>query len=647
MGAKGILRSTILKAAAFAAAVGCFAGTLYIGETAVTETVKEARNSDYGFYNFEGSFQESVMLGDVMDDLALCLESGLTEGFTQKEFEEGFSVPTSLDYYARMGDTVLKNTDLTVETAAQYPAYLLYSQDTMDANYTVGRFNMSLENFKGEAEILIGMGEEQYAEMKALWTTERDALLKVRNTVLVLIAAALVLYVYLLCVTGKSGEDGAVHMLTIDRAFVEVSVLAGALPLFGTCVLNAMLTVELLDGVYQWQYFLPASILAAAAAFALAMEISLSLVRNLKNRTFLQRSLIFRLLRLCVKAVGRLWKVLRGLAGLALRGSLERKAVILFGVYAFVQFFFTVYIIKIGLWSVLILILWFLAAAHYILTRVSGFARIAQALHGMREGETAPDLSDLPEGVFADAAEDIDCLGEGMQTALDKAVRAERLKSELITNVSHDLKTPLTSIISYSELLCKEELQPEEANDYAKIIYHKSLRLKNLTSDLFDISKVQSGAEEIVWEQLDVCTLVRQALAEQEAVIAESGLFVKARIPENPLHIRADGRKMSRVLENLLINCAKYALAGTRVFVTVTGNENTAQVEIKNTSNYELDFDAEEITERFVRGDTARTTEGSGLGLAIAKSYTEACGGTFRVEIDGDQFKVRICFEKA
>ena len=218
------------------------------------------------------------------------------------------------------------------------------------------------------------------------------------------------------------------------------------------------------------------------------------------------------------------------------------------------------------------------------------------------------------------------------------------MKSELITNVSHDLKTPLTSILNYSDLLCQEHLTPEEANDYAKIIHQKGMRLKNLTSDLFDISKVQSGAEQMLCERLDACTLVRQALGEQDRSIGDGKLTLKVDMPDHEVPIWADGKKMSRVMENLIGNCVKYAMPGTRVFVSVKEDGNNAVIELKNIANYAMDFDASEITERFVRGDAARSTEGSGLGLAIAKSYVEACGGTFAVSVDGDLFKVQIVF---
>ena len=297
-----------------------------------------------------------------------------------------------------------------------------------------------------------------------------------------------------------------------------------------------------------------------------------------------------------------------------------------------------------GFFAFLLGIGWFVIACIFLVNRIGGFDRIVEALKRLRAGELTYKLGDMPAGVLSAMAEDINSLGDGMQAALQNEIRAERMKSELITNVSHDLKTPLTSILSYSDLLCQEHLTPEEANDYAKIIHQKSLRLKNLTSDLFDISKVQSGAEQMQCERIDACTLVRQALGEQDKAIAESRLTLKVNIPEREVPIWADGKKMSRVMENLIGNCVKYALSGTRVFVTVSEQAQQAVIEVKNIANYAMDFDASEITERFVRGDAARSTEGSGLGLAIAKSYVEACGGTLTVEVDGDLFKVRICF---
>ena len=333
---------------------------------------------------------------------------------------------------------------------------------------------------------------------------------------------------------------------------------------------------------------------------------------------------------------------LRKLMHLLTRDYKTRNVLLLFFGYTVVLEFFAVVFGAAGV--VFLGTGWFLAAGYFLARRIHGFERIVEALHRMRGGDMESRLTDMPEGVFAEMAEDINSLGDGMQAAVQNEIRAERMKTELITNVSHDLKTPLTSILSYSDLLCQMELTPEEANDYAKIIHQKGLRLKNLTSDLFDISKVRSGMEQMNCERLDAATLVRQALAEQEKAIQASGLALKVTLPEKELPIRADGRKMSRVLENLIGNCVKYSLHGTRVFISLAECDGQAVLEVKNTANYEMDFAPDEITERFVRGDAARSTEGSGLGLAIAKSYTEACGGAFEVTVDGDLFKVRISF---
>ena len=219
------------------------------------------------------------------------------------------------------------------------------------------------------------------------------------------------------------------------------------------------------------------------------------------------------------------------------------------------------------------------------------------------------------------------------------------MKTELITNVSHDLKTPITSIISYTELLSKVEQMPDEAKDYVAVIAKKSDRLKKLTQDLFDISKVQSGNEVVVFEKLDMALLISQSLAEYDNEIQKSELTFCVETPKE-LYISADGRKMSRVVSNLIQNILKYSMKNTRVFITAAEQEEKVVLELKNISAYPLVFNPEEITQRFVRGDEARTAEGNGLGLAIVKSYTEICNGKVEIVIDGDLFKAILKFKK-
>ena len=231
------------------------------------------------------------------------------------------------------------------------------------------------------------------------------------------------------------------------------------------------------------------------------------------------------------------------------------------------------------------------------------------------------------------------------EKSLADQLKSEKLKVELITNVSHDLKTPLTAIISYIDLLSKEDLS-ETAKEYTEILGDKSHVLKHIVADVFDVAKATSGSLELSEEKVDIVRLVEQTLAEMNAQIEKSGLKVETSLSQQPSFALIDGAKIYRVLQNVLDNALQYGQKGTRVFVHVENQDNSVMIMIKNTANYEMTFTAEEIVQRFTRGDESRTTEGSGLGLAIAKSFTEANGGTFQVYIDGDQYKVEIVIPK-
>ncbi|MFA7147659.1 MAG: HAMP domain-containing sensor histidine kinase [Syntrophomonadaceae bacterium] len=243
------------------------------------------------------------------------------------------------------------------------------------------------------------------------------------------------------------------------------------------------------------------------------------------------------------------------------------------------------------------------------------------------------------------AVQNLNSIQEGMGTAVTERMKSERMKIDLITNVSHDLKTPLTSIISYVELLNQEEGLPEHVNDYTRILAQKSEHLKNLIQDLFDLSKASSNNLALDMEKIDLARLVKQALADMEEPITASGLTFRINIPDEPMYITSDGKKLYRVLENLIMNTLKYSLSGSRVFVDLTVDSKEVLATIKNTANYEMTFDEDEILQRFVRGDKSRSSEGSGLGLSIAQTFTEVCGGKFSVKIDGDLFKVELRFE--
>lgn len=231
----------------------------------------------------------------------------------------------------------------------------------------------------------------------------------------------------------------------------------------------------------------------------------------------------------------------------------------------------------------------------------------------------------------------LDHISETIDNAVDDRIKSERMKIELVANVSHDLKTPLTSIISYIDLLKKTELN-DEARDYVQILDKKSQKLKGIVSDVFSLAKATSGID-VNMEELDFITLFNQSLADSEDKIKNSGKIVKVMVKEKTAPILGDGNKLYRVFQNIIDNALKYSMEGSRIFLDVERVGDDIVFTAKNISSYPIDFSADEITERFVRGDKSRTDGGSGLGLSIAKSFTEACGGRFDIELDGDMFK--------
>lgn len=275
---------------------------------------------------------------------------------------------------------------------------------------------------------------------------------------------------------------------------------------------------------------------------------------------------------------------------------------------------------------------------------LNDFGKLVDHIALISKGEVNEKLDIAENSPIHPAAQNLNTLQEGMNIAISEQMKSERMKIDLITNVSHDLKTPLTSIISYVDLLDQEESLPEHIQDYIKILSQKSDRLKDLIEDLFDLAKASSENISLDMQELDFARLIKQTLADMEETIEESGLVFRINIPDEPVYIISDGDKLYRVWENLITNALKYSLNGSRVFIDLENEGGAVIATIKNTANYEMGFKEDDILERFARGDKARTTEGSGLGLSIAQSFTEACGGKFSITVDGDLFKVELRF---
>ncbi len=270
---------------------------------------------------------------------------------------------------------------------------------------------------------------------------------------------------------------------------------------------------------------------------------------------------------------------------------------------------------------------------------------LLQATNAIAQGNFDNDF-DGNFGIFESYKKELCQIQDGFGKAVEEEVRSQRMKTELITNVSHDLKTPLTAIITYIDLLKDEHITDEQRKSYLDTLERKSLRLKVLIEDLFEISKASSGNVKLEPVSVDICNLMRQVYLEYEEKMLENGLDVRFDMPEEKVILQLDSQKTYRIFENLYVNIIKYAMANTRVYIQAKVQEDAqgryVHIEIKNISAEELTVNPTDLTERFVRGDAARNTEGSGLGLAIAKSFTQLQGGMFGIETDGDLFKAVI-----
>ena len=299
-----------------------------------------------------------------------------------------------------------------------------------------------------------------------------------------------------------------------------------------------------------------------------------------------------------------------------------------------------------GIFAALVynVILFFLIRKYYDKVR-DNYRELLKATNKIAEGHLDVEIKeDL--GLFNPFKDELKKIQSGFKKAVDEEVKSQKMKTELISNVSHDLKTPLTSIITYVDLLKKDDATEEERKSYIDTIDKKSQRLKFLIEDLFEVSKATSGSIQLNLMDVDIIELIRQVEVELSDKFQNAEVIVKNNFPENKIILSLDSQKTFRVFENLFNNAAKYSMAGSRVYVDVNENSASVEITIKNMSAVEIDYNADEIIERFQRGDKSRNTEGSGLGLAIVKSFIEAQGGTFKVELDGDLFKTIIIFNK-
>lgn len=435
--------------------------------------------------------------------------------------------------------------------------------------------------------------------------------------------------VYLTFSTGRREGEEEIHLSVIDRIKTELMIA-------GFVLVTSELMLLLARAVNkEWEVsgLLVASGTISFLIDALFLLFYLSMVRRLKAEVMWENSVV------C-------WLV-RGLEKTFQERSVTVRVLMKFSVHMIVCFVLAVAAFHFNSVIGLLLLLIFSGMEAYLMLRIAvARYQILKGVEEIIEGDlsTKIDVGEL-HGEDKKLAEAINNIGTGLLHAVDDSTKNERMKADLITNVSHDIKTPLTSIINYVNLIKLEHIENERVNNYIQILDEKSQRLKQLTEDLVEASKVSSGNVKLDMCRIDLVELVCQTGGEFNEKFEDKELTIVTKLPNSAVCIWSDGRHLYRVIENLYNNVAKYALEKTRVFVEVQANETEAVFSIKNISARSLSIEngsVDDLTERFIRGDSSRTTEGSGLGLSIAKNLTVLMGGQFNISVDGDLFKAAI-----
>lgn len=570
----------------------------YLDMTFESLFVEKYKDSEYFFYKDVDQALNRILYFDLIENK-----------------DEIKKLPQNLNYYYYIsdGETTFTNAENKDKSFFEQNDKAFYAYENGRWSFgenTNGQWLHS-NRFNDEYTIYIAFPDEYMEANQQEWENNKNTIFPFLVLIIVCVVLAFILTIYLMIVTGRK-EDGEFYLWRIDKVFTEMQVIAlmSIIAIWFSVrfdVLNIYSNIAnglSMDQIYSLVMFG----VTTAIMSSLGLVILLSMVRNMKARKLMKQSMIYVAyykIKDFLKSLfdGRRFKKFPLTRALFYR---QLAFIITSAVLVLLTFIFIVVppLVIIPPIIEMVIIYWYIK-------------------YNNRTYEE---------------------INKGFDESLEDQMKSEKTKVELITNVSHDLKTPLTSIISYIDLLSKEEDLSETARDYVNILSDKSNRLKNIVSDLFDLAKSTSGDINLDLEELDLKKLIEQTLGDMEGEIEKSGLQIRTKLPDGPVNIMSDGKRLYRVFQNVIDNALKYSLKGTRVYVELEEIDGKAVASIKNIADYEMDFTVEDMLQRFNRGDKSRTTDGSGLGLSIAQSFTNVCGGDFKVDIDGDLFKVIIKF---
>ena len=508
-----------------------------------------------------------------------------------------------------------------VEDVTQLVRYTVYMQykPSLDS----GTFACGVTDWFGRIDTQIGF----------LQSCQRDCTIVFVLSVIVFILSL----IYLCCNAGHRPNTNEIVLRTVDR--MPYGIYLALVVIW--CGLGIAGGVGCAYGVYEGVFSLRDGILLGILVVALTVLVAVAFVMStavrIKTKNFWRYTLLYYL----AEPFRKMWGGIKSFAGV--NRKLSTTTAVVVGVISFVEFM----VIGVTGYDVNAEFGWFFL---YKLVQIPLLFWLVHQMERIRQGGRRVAAGDYSQMIstdkmlppFKEHAENINNVSEGISKAVEEQMKSERMKTELITNVSHDIKTPLTSIINYVDLIKKAGVEDETVAEYLDVLDRQSARLKKLIEDLMEASKASTGNLEVHMEPCDVGVMISQVIGEYQEKLQAHGVEVIVNSSDAPTNIMADGRHLSRVLDNIMSNINKYAMDNTRVYVDVEVGLHQTKMTFKNVSKYPLNISSDELMERFVRGDSSRNTEGNGLGLSIAQSLTELMGGSLDLDIDGDLFKVTV-----